>query len=111
MERRLRFDDRNTGLVTRTLDSSHEPTVETARQPLFKIRNFHRGSIGTEDDLPTRLIQHVEGVKELFLAPIMLGQEVNIVDYQHIRGSEVMPEILHPPRLHTLMEEIHKRGT
>ena len=41
----------------------------------------------------------------------MLGQEVNIVDHQNISRSEVMPEILHSTSLHTLMEEIHKRGT
>ena len=40
----------------------------------------------------------------------MLRQEVDVVDHQNIRGPEVMAEILHATRLHTLVEQIHECG-
>jgi hypothetical protein len=42
------------------------------------------------------------------LGSIVLRQEVNVIDDQHICGTEVMAEIAHLSSLHAFMEKVHE---
>ena len=75
-------DDRHPGFVAGPLDIGDQSTVEPAGQTLLEIGDFVRGRIGTEHDLPSGLIQTVEGVEEFLLRRTTLGQIVDVVDDQ-----------------------------
>ena len=48
-------------------------------------------------------------MEELFLAPVMLRQEVDVVDHEDVRGPEVVTEVLHPSGFDALVEQVHER--
>ena len=41
-------------------------------------------------------MQRVEGVEELFLRPVLSGEELDIVDEQHVDRAVLVPELAHP---------------
>ena len=49
------------------------------------------GNRSLEDDLFLRLIQRIEGVKNLWVRSL-LGQKLNIVDHQHVDIAIALPE-------------------
>jgi hypothetical protein len=54
------------------------------------------------------LVQFVEGVKELFLRSLLVAQELNVVDQQHIGGAEVLMKLWHPVELDAVDHLVHK---
>ena len=48
-----------------------------------------------QDDLLARLVDGVEGVEELLLRPLALGDELDVVDEQHVDAPIPVAEVLH----------------
>ena len=48
-----------------------------------------------QHDLLAGLVDGVEGVEELLLGPLALGDELDVVDQQHVDAAISVPEVLH----------------
>ena len=82
--RRLRLADQDghAGLELRRLDRHRKAPAEARFQPLFQARDLLRISIRSHDDLRLAFEQRVEGVEELFLRAVLVGEELDVVDEQ-----------------------------
>ena len=93
----LRFfsQDRHLRFEVGRLDVGDESPFEPRSQALLERRNVFRRSVGGEHDLFLRLVECVEGVKELFLRPLFAGKELNVVEQKRIDGAISISELLH----------------
>ena len=57
---------------------------KAGNQALLQVLDFRRGAVAGEDDLFVGLVQGVEGVEEFLLDPLLAGQELDIVNEQHV---------------------------
>ena len=72
----------------------HDQTALQARfYAFFKIFNLTRRAVCRNDDLFVLVNQRVEGVEEFFLRRILAGNELHIIDHQHINRPEQFLEI------------------
>ena len=109
VHQRLRLDDRDPRLETRSLDECHKTRRESTGESLFQIWNFARRGIRTQDDLLAQLRERVEGVEELLLGLLMSREKVDVIDDHDIRGAKSIAEISHPPSTNGFVKEIHER--
>ena len=58
--------------------------------------NLVRRAVAADDDLLLRVVQRVERVKELGLRAFFAGDELHIVDQQHVDGAISLAEIDDP---------------
>ena len=52
-------------------------------------------TVAGDDDLLHALVQRVEGVEELFLRALLAGEELDVVDEQHVDVAELVAEAGH----------------
>ena len=110
MKRSFRLENLDARLVWWPINSRHQTTVESTYQALFKVRNFRRRSIRTQHNLPTTLVQGIECVKEFFLRLFVLGEEVNVIDHQHVHIPKPVSKLHHSSRADRFVEHIHERA-
>ena len=108
MQRRLGLQDGDARLVRRPVDARHQTAVEAADEALLEVGDLRRCRVRAEDDLPPALVERVERMEELFLRLLVLGEEVDVVDHQHVRVAEAVAELHHPARTYRLMEDVHE---
>src|SRR5690606_34901970 len=60
---------------------------KSGNQPLFEILNLGGGTVTGQHDLFTRLVQGIERVKELLLNPFLAGEELDVINQEHVRLS------------------------
>src|SRR5438046_2076636 len=77
-------EDREAGLEVGRLDVSDEAPFEAGAQAVLEGRNLLGRPVGGDDDLLVDLVQRIEGVEELLLGPVLAGQELHVVDQQHV---------------------------
>ena len=106
---RLLLQDRDARLVARLFDPRDQAPVEAADQPLFQLRDLARRAVGDEDDLLVLLVQRVERVEELFLRPVAAGEEVDVVDDQHVDVAVAVAELVHLAGLDGVDELVDER--
>ena len=66
------------------LDVGDEAPLETRPQPFLERRNLVRRAVAAEDDLFLRVVERVEGVEELGLRAFLAGEELDVVNEQHV---------------------------
>ena len=90
----LRPEDRDAGLEVRRRQVGDEPPLEAAAQPLLEGQDRLGRPVGGQDDLLAVLVDRVEGVEELLLRPLLVGDELDVVDEEEVdppvAGAEVV---------------------
>ena len=96
----LRFlvQNRHLGFEIGRLNVHHQAPLESGPQALHQARRAFRRGIARDHDLLLMIVEFVEGVKELFLRPFLAGQDLDVVDQQHIGGAVVAMKRRHPVR-------------
>ena len=80
----LALQDSQAQLVAGRVDVDHQAGVQTAHDPLFQPVDLSRSGIRAEHDLLFLLHQCVERMKEFLLRGVLSGDELHIIDHQHI---------------------------
>ena len=68
-----------------------EPGLEALTQPLLDAGEPARQAVAGEHELTPRVVERVEGVEELLLGLRLAGEELDVVDQQHV---DVAVEVL-----------------
>src|SRR5919198_1225418 len=87
-------EDRDAMLEVRKLDIGDHPPLEAAHEAGLESGNVGGRSIAREHDLPTSLVERVEGVKEFFLRRFLALEELHVVYEQKIRFAEAAPKLM-----------------
>ena len=53
------------------------------------------GAVARDHDLLLVIVEFVEGVEELFLGAFLAGQDLDVVDQQHVGRAVVLVEVRH----------------
>ena len=93
---RLPLEDRDFGLEIRRLDVGDQAPLESRAQPLLELRDLVRRAVAADDDLLLRVVERVEGVEELGLGAFLAGQELDVVDEQHVDAAIALAEVEDP---------------
>src|SRR3546814_14016023 len=64
------------------------PPISTRTDTLFPYTTLFR----SDDDLPVLIDQRVEGMEELLLGVVLAGDELHVVDHQHVDRAELLLE-------------------
>ena len=91
----LAAEDRHLGLQVGRLDVGDQPPLEATAQPLLEGGDVPRRGVGREDDLLLAGVESVEGVEELLLRPLLVGEELDVVDEQDVDGPVALAEGRH----------------
>ena len=108
----LAAQNRDTRLVVRRADVHDEPARESRDQPLVEIRDLRRRAIAREHDLLPRALQRVEEAQHLALRLLAPGEELHVVEQQHVDHVEAPLEELHravADRVVELLDELLER--
>ena len=89
----LFLQDRDLRLEVRRLHVGDQAPLEPRAQALFEPRNLVWRSIAAEDDLLLRVVERVEGVEELVLRAFLAGDELDVVDEQHVDAAIPLAEV------------------
>ena len=80
-------------LEIRRLDVGDQAPLEARAQTLFERGNLVRRTIAADDDLLLRVVQRVERVEELVLRAFLAGDELDVVDEQHVDRAIALAEL------------------
>src|SRR5207249_4726973 len=83
-------------LQVRRLDVGDESPLEPGAQAVFQCGDLLGRAVAGDDDLPAGLVQCIEGVKELLLCAFLAGQELDVVDEQHVHAPILRAELQCP---------------
>ena len=90
----LGAQDRDARLEVGRRQVGDEAPFEAAAQPFLERRDQLRRPVGREHDLLAVLVDRVEGVEELLLGPLLVGDELDVVDEQQVDASVARPEVV-----------------
>ena len=65
-------------------------------------------AVGRDDDLLVLVDERVEGVEEFLLRRVLAGDELNVVDHQHVDRPEKLLEAHHVLVAQGLHEAVHE---
>ena len=105
----LLAQDRDPRLEVGRLDVGDQPPFEARAQPLLERRDLARRPVARHDDLPAGLVERVEGVEELLLDPLLVLEELHVVDQQHVVGAVALLEPLDALVAEAVDEVVHER--
>ena len=74
------------------LNVGDESPFKPAAQPIFQRDQGFRRTIAGHHDLLAVAVQRVEGVEEFFLRRFLAGDELNVVDQQHVDRAILVAE-------------------
>ena len=80
--------------VTGAVDSRDQAPLEAGDQAFFQAAHFVGAAIARDDYLLVVLVERVECVEELFLRLFVIGEELNVVDRQHVEVAVEVAELL-----------------
>ena len=92
---RLFQNDGGAEFERRRLNVRNQTPLKARAQPVLERFDVARRPVGGQNDLLVRIVQGVEGVKKLLLRGFPPGDELNIVDQQHVRPAVLIAEVLH----------------
>ena len=101
---RLRLQNRRPRLDVRHLDVGHQAPFKAGLQPLLQGDHRLRRPVAGKHQLLAAAVQIVEGVEHLFLGAFLAGNELDIVDQQHVRRAILFAELGHVLRADRLDE-------
>ncbi len=67
-----------------------------------------RRAVAADDDLLLRVVERVEGVEELGLRAFLAGEELDIVDEQHVDVAIALAEVEHALVAHRVDHLVHE---
>ena len=88
--------------------STIRPHSKRDRSRSTRPGSILRLRIARDDDLLLVIVEFVEGVKELFLRPLLAAENVDIVDQQHVSRPVMLVELRHPVQLDALDHLVHE---
>ena len=91
---RLPPEDGDPRLQIGQLNVGDEPPLEPRAQPLFQRGDILGRAVTGEHNLLAEIVQMVEGVEELLLRGLLAGEEVDIVNQEHVHRPELLLEQL-----------------
>ena len=77
----------------RRLNIGEQAHFEPGAQPFLQGGDFPRRPVGGQDDLLVGLMEGVEGVEEFLLGADLAGNELDVVDQQHVDLPVFGPEL------------------
>ena len=92
----LPAEDRDTRLEVGRLDVGDQAPLEARAQPVLERLDVARRAVRAHHDLPACLVERVEGVEELLLDPLLVLEELHVVDQEHVVGAVALLEALDP---------------
>ena len=104
----LLAQDRDARLEVGRLDVGDQAPFEPAAQPLLERGDVPRRPVARHDDLRAGLVQRVEGVEELLLDPLLVLEELDVVDQEHVVGAVALLEALDPLVAERVDEVVHE---
>src|SRR5204862_3153350 len=90
------------------LDVRDETPLEPRSQALLEGRDLPRRPVARDHDLPARLVQGVEGVEELLLDPLLVLEELDVVDEEDVVGAVALLEALDALVAQRVDEVVHE---
>ena len=91
----LLLQDGDLGLEIRWLNVGDQAPLEARAQAVFEVGELFGRTVAGDDDLLHALVQRVEGVEELLLRALLAGEELDVVDQQHVDVAEPVAEAGH----------------
>ena len=79
--------------------SAIRPHSKRLRRRSSRVDDRLRRPVGREHDLLAVLVDGVERVEELFLRPLLVGDELDVVDEQQVDAPVARPEVVDPALL------------
>ena len=92
---RFFLQDGDLGFEIGHLDVGDQAPFETRAEALLNRGDFLGRAIGGDHDLLLLIVERVESVKELFLGALGAGDELDVVDHQHVHIAEAVAESGH----------------
>ena len=86
--------DRDARLEVRRRDVGDQAPLESGAEPVLEPLDGLRGTVAREDDLLPLFVDRVEGVEELLLRPLFAGEELDVVDEEHVDPAIPLAELL-----------------
>src|SRR6266545_4582310 len=90
------------------LDVGDQPPLESGAQALLERGDLPRRAVRGDDDLPAGLVERVEGVEELLLDPLLVLEELDVVDQEQVVGAVALLEALDPLVPQRVDEVVHE---
>ena len=91
----LFLDDGGTELQIRGLDIRDKPPLKAGLETVLQSLDLTGGTVGGHDDLLAGLVEGVEGMEEFLLRGGLTGDELNIVNEEHVAGAVLISEFVH----------------
>ena len=85
------------------------PHSNRERSRSSSVCDVARRPVGAHHDLAARLVERVEGVEELLLDPLLVLEELDVVDQQDVVGAVALLEPLDPLVAQRVDEVVHER--
>ena len=102
--------DRDAHLELGRLDVGDQAPLEARAQPIVEVGDLVRILVGGQHDLLVGLEQRVERVEELVLRAVLAGEELDVVDQQHVAALAVLAaELVHLPVADAVDVLVHER--
>ncbi len=86
----------------------HQPALQARFDAFLQVLDLARGAVGRDDDLLVLIDQRIECVKEFLLRGILAGNELHVIDHQHVDRAEDFLEIHDLPFAQRLHEAVHE---
>ena len=104
----LGLQDAEPQLVVGRMQVDDQPPLQPRLDPLLEPVDLARRPVGGDDDLLLLLDQRVEGVEELLLRRVLAGDELHVVDHQHVDRAEHLLEAVHLLEAQRRDEAVHE---
>ncbi len=104
----LLAQDGDARLEVGRLDVGDEAPFEPAPQALFQGGDVARRAVARHDDLRARLVQRVERVEELLLDPLLVLEELHVVDEEQVVRPVALLEALDALVAERVDEVVHE---
>ena len=89
--------------------SAISPHSKRFAQPLLELGDLLRELVRGEHDLVVAVVERVEGVEEFLLRALAAGEELHVVDDQHVDAPEAALELVHAVAPQGGDELVHER--
>src|SRR5205809_353920 len=91
------------------MDVGEQAPLEARAQPLLERRDVTGRPVARHDDLGSGLVERVEGMKEFLLDPLLVLEELDVVDEQEVVRAVPLLETLDPLVAQRVDEIVHER--
>ena len=105
----LLAQNRDPGLEVGRLDVSDQAPFEPRPQPFLERRDVARRAVRRHDDLRAGFVEGIEGVEELLLNPLLVLEELHVVDEQEVVRAVSLLETLDSLVTQGVDEVVHER--